>query len=230
MSENGAARPVLIFDMDGVLAEVSESYDESIIQTVRHFTGATVAREAIYDYRIRGGFNNDWLLSQQLCRDQGVDLPYTMVVDYFCKIFFGENNDGLVSREQWVPSDGLLDRLAKRYQLAIFTGRNQAEVAVTLNKYASTLRFDPLLTTDEVVKGKPAPDGLNMIREQTGASRLYFVGDTMDDARSASAAGVAFIGIAAASNPRCGALVAAMRAEHAMAIIESVNQLEGVLP
>lgn len=230
MSVNGATRPILIFDMDGVLAEVSESYIEGIVMTVRHFTGTTVERETIYDYKNRGGYNNDWLLSQQLCRDHGVDLPYEAVVEYFCKIFFGENNDGLISREQWVPSDGLLNRLAARYQLAIFTGRNRAEAAVTLNKYAPSIRFDPLLTSDDVVNGKPAPDGLNMIREQTGASSLYYVGDTVDDARSSRAAGVPFIGIAAPSNPCFNALVAAMRDENAVAIIGDINQLEGVLP
>ena len=33
---------VIVFDMDGVLAEVTESYRESIVQTVRYFTGQTV--------------------------------------------------------------------------------------------------------------------------------------------------------------------------------------------
>jgi len=230
MSGYPVARPVLVFDMDGVLAEVSESYIEGIVMTVRHFTGVTVERETIYGYKNRGGFNNDWLLSQQLCRDHGVELPYQTVVDYFCKIFFGENNDGLISREQWLPSNGLLDRLSTRFQLAIFTGRNKAEASVTLNKYAPSARFDPLLTSDDVVNGKPAPDGLNMIRRQTGASTLYYVGDTVDDARSARAAGVPFIGIAAPGNPCFDVLVAAMRAENAIAIIGDVNQLEGVLP
>ena len=31
----------LVFDMDGVLAEVTESYRETIVQTVQHFTGKT---------------------------------------------------------------------------------------------------------------------------------------------------------------------------------------------
>ena len=230
MSANGDTRPVLVFDMDGVLAEVSESYIEGIVQTVLHFTGKTVDRETIHSYKNRGGYNNDWLLSQTLCSDLGVEVEYQTVVDHFCRIFFGENNDGLISREQWIPSDGLLERLASRFRLAIFTGRNQAEAGVTLRKYASGIRFDPLLTADEVKNGKPAPDGLNMIREQTGASEFYYVGDTVDDARSSRAAGVPFIAIAARSNPRYEDLVAAMKAEKAIAILEDVNELEGVLP
>ena len=31
--------PVLVFDMDGVLVDVTDSYREAIAQTVEHFTG-----------------------------------------------------------------------------------------------------------------------------------------------------------------------------------------------
>ncbi len=33
------APDVIVFDMDGVLVEVSDSYRESIRETVRHFSG-----------------------------------------------------------------------------------------------------------------------------------------------------------------------------------------------
>jgi len=34
-----ARSEVLVFDMDGVLVDVSDSYRETIIRTVAHFTG-----------------------------------------------------------------------------------------------------------------------------------------------------------------------------------------------
>ena len=33
------SQPILIFDMDGVLVDVTESYRETIARTVEHFTG-----------------------------------------------------------------------------------------------------------------------------------------------------------------------------------------------
>jgi HAD superfamily phosphatase len=223
-------KPVIVFDMDGVLAEVSASYREAIVETIRHFTGVEVSRERIQEYKNQGGYNNDWLLSQRLCRDLGVEVPYETVVAYFCRIFFGENNDGLISRELWIPRDGLLERLAERYRLAIFTGRNRAEAAVTLNRFAPSAPFDPVITTDEAPNGKPAPDGLLMIMERFPAPGYYYVGDTVDDARSARAAGVPFIGIAAPDSPWRGELAAALQAEGAFAVIGDVNQIEQVLP
>lgn len=44
-----SARPYLIFDMDGVLAEVTESYREGVVQTVQYFTGKTIERDSIQE-------------------------------------------------------------------------------------------------------------------------------------------------------------------------------------
>ena len=221
---------MIVFDMDGVLAEVSESYRESIVRTVQHFTGREVSRERIQDYKNQGGWNNDWALAQRLCSDAGVEVAYSRVVDYFWAIFFGNHGDGLMRREKWIPRDGLLERLAATRQLAIYTGRIQAEVGVTLDRFASAIDWATVITSDEVANGKPAPDGLQLIQKRFPAARLIYVGDTVDDARCARSAGVPFIGIAAKDNPLHEQLAALLRAEGALAVIENVNEMEGVLP
>ena len=57
------AERILVFDMDGVLVDVSESYRETIQRTVEHFTGKRATRESIQDWKNRGGWNDDWALS-----------------------------------------------------------------------------------------------------------------------------------------------------------------------
>jgi len=81
---------VLVFDMDGVLVDVTDSYRLTIIRTVEYLTGRTVTRELIQEYKNRGGWNNDWLLSQKMCLDLGVEVPYHDVVDYFNRLFLDE--------------------------------------------------------------------------------------------------------------------------------------------
>ena len=49
--------------MDGVLVDVTETYRETIAQTVKHFTGVDVTREQIQDYKNQGGWNDDWKLT-----------------------------------------------------------------------------------------------------------------------------------------------------------------------
>jgi HAD superfamily phosphatase len=223
-------RRILVFDMDGVLAEVTESYREAIVQTVRHFTGQTIARDLIQDYKNQGGWNNDWKLSQKICADLGVAVDYGVVVDYFNGIFFGNDADGLILREQWIPRPGLLDRLASRFELAIFTGRLQSEAAPTLRRFVPDVRFAPIIGAEDVSNPKPAPDGLLRIRDQSPGAELFYVGDTVDDSRSAKAAGVPFIGIASPANSRHGEIVRLLQADGAIAVLDDVNQIEEVLP
>ena len=71
---------VIVFDMDGVLVDVTESYRETI-----RADGAALRRtghlaRTIQDYKNSGGWNNDWALSQKILADSGIDVPYDTVV------------------------------------------------------------------------------------------------------------------------------------------------------
>jgi HAD superfamily phosphatase len=221
--------PVIVFDMDGVLAEVSESYRESIVQTVELYTGQRITRDLIQEYKNRGGWNNDWALSQKIAADLGVAVDYNEIVERFNEIFLGRNGDGLIQRESWFPQPGLLERLSGRFGLAIFSGRLRYEADITLRRFASDMMFDPIVCADDVVQAKPAPDGLLAIRRMKPGRSLTYVGDTLDDARAANAAGIPFIGVAAQSHSRRAELIRLFEEQKAMAILENINEIEDVL-
>jgi HAD superfamily phosphatase len=212
---------MLVFDMDGVLVDVTESYRETIVHTVKHFTGKTISRDAIQDYKNQGGWNNDWLLSQKICRDFGVEIPYGEVVDYFNSLFLGQ---GFIHRERWLPRNGLLERLSERFDFAIFTGRTTEEAEITLNREGVRDRFY-LVSANDVENEKPAPDGLLKIAALHPTKKLLYIGDTVDDARCAKAAYVPFIGIAARHSPRRDELVDLLRLEGAIQVIEDINEI-----
>jgi len=217
-------KPVLVFDMDGVLADVTDSYLASIAATVLHCTGKPVSLDSITRYKNAGGWNNDWALTQKLILDTAkLDLPYEEVVKVFQSYFVGTNNDGLITRETWIPVDGLFARITEKYELAIFTGRPRAEVDITLARFAPEVRWVSIIADGDVANPKPAPDGLHAIASRHPGSALIFVGDNVDDARSARAAGVRFIGIAdAESGP-------ILDCEGASAVVRNVNELEAIL-
>jgi HAD superfamily hydrolase (TIGR01548 family) len=220
---------LIVFDMDGVLTEVSESYRQAIVETVASFTGQRITRDLIQQYKNQGGWNNDWALSKQIAADLGFEVAYEDVIERFNLIFLGEDGDGLITREGWFPQPGLLERLSSKCGLAIFTGRLRYEADISLRRFAEGVRFDPIICSDDVVRGKPSPDGLLAIQEKNPGRKLIYVGDTVDDARSASAAGVPFIGIAAESHSRRADLMRLFEEERAIAILENINEIEGVL-
>jgi HAD superfamily hydrolase (TIGR01548 family) len=212
---------MLVFDMDGVLVDVTESYRETVVRTVQHFTHQTIARDSIQEYKNRGGWNNDWLLSQRICSDLGFEIPYATVVEYFNYLFLDQ---GVIHRERWLPRDGLLDRLAAKFEFAIFTGRTTEEAEITLKRESVRDRF-LLVTANDVEREKPAPDGLLKIAALRPSRKLLYIGDTVDDARCAKAAYVPFIGIAARHSPRRAELVELLQLEGAIQVIEDINEI-----
>ena len=220
---------VLVFDMDGVLVEVTQSYREAIRETVHHFTGKTVSHDLIQDFKDQGGWNNDWLLSKRLIADHGKQVSYEEVVDYFNSIFLGSNGDGMIRHEKWMPSPGLFDRLTEYAALAIFTGRAKYEADITLARHADSVRFDPIITDELVAHPKPAPDGLELIRQHYPDKHIWYLGDTVDDARSAQAAQVPFIGVAMPHSPRHKQNAQLLRELGAFAVLQDVNELEGLV-
>ncbi len=223
------AEALIVFDMDGVLVDVTDSFRETIIRTVAHFAGAAVTHAQIQDYKNQGGFNDDWKLSHYIIRKHGVDVEFQTVVDYFQRVFRGNGTDGLILRERWIAREGLLERLNRRFGFALFTGRLRREAEFTLNRFAPALRFDPIVGMEDVTALKPAPEGLLKIVAGAAGRKIWYVGDTVDDARCARAAGVPFIGIAAPAAQRREELVSLFHSESAAAVLDDINQLESVI-
>jgi HAD superfamily phosphatase len=221
-------KPLLVFDMDGVLVDVTQSYRETIARTVEHFTGAAPSREQIQDFKNQGGWNNDWELSHHIVNGVGVDASFETVKDYFQSIFLGDGTNGLILREQWVARPGMLEALAEQFDFAVFTGRPLADAQFTLDRSAGALTFDPVIGMYEIEQHKPHPEGLLRILAAHPGRKLYYVGDTVDDARCARAAKVPFIGVASPENPRYIDLIFLFQEENSFAIVDDINYLPEV--
>lgn len=76
------------------------------------------------------------------------------------------------------------------------------------------------LAGDEADSSKPAPDLLSTSLEQVEADKAFAVGDTVWDAESAAAAGVAFVGVLTG-----GVTEAELRAAGAVAVVEGPRDL-----
>lgn len=101
---------ILLFDLDGVIRDVSASYRRAIRATVQHFTGWYPDPAAIDALKGEGCWNNDWEASLELIlRHRSADgrgglerqvLPeLAEVVEVFSRFYFGADPDGPPS--QW---------------------------------------------------------------------------------------------------------------------------------
>lgn len=222
-------QPLLVFDMDGVLVDVTESYRETIAATIEHFTGARPTHEQIQQFKNRGGFNDDWELTHYIITGVGFDIPFEAAKAHFQQLFLGTSGtEGLIQREKWIANPGTLEKLGADFRFAIFTGRPGEEVDITLKRFAPSLTFEPIVAMEDVARKKPDPEGLLRIAQSFPDANLLYVGDSIDDARSARAAGIPFIGVASPSNPSYLDLVFLFQSENALAIVDDINFLHEV--
>ena len=103
------ARPqaVVLFDIDGVIRDVSSSYRRAIVETVHHFGGKRPDPAAIDALKSEGGWNNEWAASLDLLRRAGhTPLPaFEALVAGFETFYFGGDPNGDPSRWQGFIGD-----------------------------------------------------------------------------------------------------------------------------
>ena len=219
----------LVFDMDGVLVDPTGSYRQTLIDTIRHFSGYELTQQRIVEIKNEGGYNDLLPLGLRVLNEIGVGVEVADFTDCFERLFWGADCDGLIRQDRWLVRDGALERLKSRYRLAIYTGRPRRAARLAVERFAPEIVFDPIVTSDDVENLKPAPDGLLKIREILPEAELIYVGDNIDDARCARAAGVPFVGVAAPNGHRRAEIEGLFRSEQALAVVGCVEELEGVL-
>ena len=219
-------RRVIVFDVDGVLVDTRGSFQQTTLETVEFFTGKRVTRTELHRWKNRPGFNDDWKLSHAWIRTLGGDFKFEEVKRKFQEIYWGKDSRGNVAQEKWQLPRGTLRRLQRIAQLAIFTGRVWREMDYTLDRAQVREFFDPILTVEEVTRPKPDPEGLLKILDGRPASLALYVGDNVDDALAAQAAGLRFVGVLPRESQERRQRVARLRKLGAITILGDVREME----
>lgn len=184
--------------MDGVLVDVRGSFRAAITQTVAHFVGVGPTPAEIQSKKDEGGFNNDWVLSEAFVREAGGAASFEDIKDYFNGVYRGADFDGLIATEPAAIQTQTLKSLAKRYWLALVTGRPEADAEWTLRRHGWH-DFIPVVVGMGRQSGreKPDPYGLELALDELGvdAADAAYAGDTVDDMKAARAAGCLPIGV-----------------------------------
>jgi HAD superfamily hydrolase (TIGR01548 family) len=92
---------------------------------------------------------------------------------------------GYIEDEPVIVTDATLDALADRYHVGVLTGRPAAEADIALERAGLDVPDDHRFTLDDWEAGKPDPAALVTLAERFGADSVAFVGDTLDDVRTA---------------------------------------------
>jgi HAD superfamily phosphatase len=228
-SETRVQPEIIIFDVDGVLVDVRQSFHTTVLETVRFFTNKRVTRAELHRWKNRSGFNDDWKLSTAWVQSLGGKFEYDEVKRKFVELYWGKNGKGNVSREKWLLPRATLRRLASRAELALFTGRVRAEADYTLDRCRVREFFHSIVTVEDVRRPKPDAEGLLKILKRRNPSRALYLGDNVDDAVASRAAQIPFLGILARNSDARRARGALLTKNGALAILGDVAELEAWL-
>lgn len=224
-----AMRPEAIcFDLDGVLADVSRSYRDTILATAARF-GATCTADDVRRRKALGNANDDWVLTHELVRASGATVTLEEVTDTFEAIYQGgDGMPGLRRTETLIPTREWLAALAARLPLAIVTGRPRADAERFLAEQQVADCFGAVICREDAPL-KPDPAPVRLALDTLGVRRAWMIGDTPDDLRAARAAGVVPIAIPAPGDTGA-ATRHALTVGGASLVLSSLEELDACLP
>ena len=218
----------LLLDLDGVLADVKGSYRQCVIETAASF-GVTVTPQELHAAIAEGNANNDWRLTQRLLEARGVDVTLDEITGRFQACYLGtRDKPGLRETERLLVERTDVELLAKRFPLAIVTGRPRAEAEWFLERESIRDHIDVVVTMEDgPLKPDPAP--VRRAVAALGVTRAWMLGDTPDDVRAAVPAGVLPIGVVD-SGLESARGIRALRDAGAAWVIISLAEIQELLP
>jgi len=176
--------------------DVRGSFWRSALETTRFLTGERVTWAELYKWKNKPGNNDDWSMVSNWATALGRPTTYEEARDAFQKFYWdSDGRPGNVRREKMLVTPKQVERWAGRFELNLFTGRTRREFAYSFQRWAGTRHFRTVVTMDDVARKKPYPDGLLKILRGRDPGIALYVGDNIDDALAAQAAGVPFMAI-----------------------------------
>ena len=223
-------KDMLVFDLDGVVFDVSNSYRLAIKETFKHFSSKEISDKEIQEAKELGGLNCDWDLTKYLLSRHGLEIELNEVIKVFQDMFFNpdkEGSKGIIDNEKLVIQPEIFEKLSKYYDFCVFTGRPKDEAVYSLEKFGILKYFCKIISQNDLEKDKrkPHPEGLNRIKRETIYNNIYYFGDTIDDIYSGVASTTCVYGVTNKNSKNAQILIDAGAAD----VIEDISKLDEFL-
>ncbi|MFP8952039.1 TIGR01548 family HAD-type hydrolase [Natrialbaceae archaeon A-arb3/5] len=173
----------------------SEGYDESIdafTDEIAANGGGLEAAETVVHDAI--GARATQRVTDRWDRDRLRDVFQQLYLgaDLYRGLEDGEPDSALETRG-FIHDEPLLleaetrERLLEPYDVGVVTGRPEAEAEIALDRVGleDAISIEHRFTMDDWEEGKPHPKALTTLAERFEAESVVFVGDTLDDVRTA---------------------------------------------
>ena len=191
----------VLFDIDGVIRDVTNSYRLSIRDTVYRFSQWNPTIEDIDELKEEGCWNNDWDLSLELIKRSGdrkgnkLDIPSRKeLIKVFNDFYFGcdpnkksHQWDGYINNERLLVDNLFFQKLNnQRISFGFVSGAEEPSARYVLEERLG-LKNPPLIAMGDAPE-KPDPTGLIRLSQEICNCKLDqnnppigYIGDTIAD-------------------------------------------------
>jgi HAD superfamily phosphatase len=203
----------VLFDIDGVIRDVSQSYRRALADTVEEFTRQLLPQPwrpsmaDIDDLKSEGQWNNDWEGSRELVyrawerqgrNRQALTLDFDALVQYFQSRYRGQGDsfdqwDGYICDEPLLVDAHYFEQLSERaIGWGFFSGATRGSATFILTRRLG-LQSPPLYAMEDGPE-KPDPTGMFRVLERLECDRgctydvAIYCGDTVSDMKTLLAA------------------------------------------
>jgi len=179
----------VIFDLDGVIVDSEPVWERVRREYVGEHGGAWKADS---QRRLMGMSTNEWstYLSDELHVDRTPKEVASDVVGRMARAY--------TSRVPLIPgATEAVGRLGRRWRLGLASSSPVSLIKTALDAAGLGDAFEVVLSTEDVLAGKPAPDVYLAVAERLGVDPAHCVAieDSSNGVRSAAAAGMAVIAV-----------------------------------
>jgi|Deesub1362A_J573_1020465.scaffolds.fasta_scaffold00163_20 HAD superfamily phosphatase len=183
----------VIFDMDGVLLDVRDSYYRAIYETAKAFIKRMEIRQIeikrMIDYlKNVKGFNCEWRCTDAIIKyfENKIKCDF----EFFIETFYSRRKvkkelmhkfERIYKKyrdcEKPILKGNFLKRLKRDFKVAIFTGRPKSDAVYSLKKIE--MKPDMVVTVENYKK--PSGTAIKEIFDKLGLKEAIYIGDSMDD-------------------------------------------------
>ena len=172
-------KKLIIFDLDGVLIDSLDNMKIALKKT-------SLLLNIKLDFEVYK--KHLGLPFKKIIQKMGIKNDIDKIKSNYS--FFSKKNLSKIKIKKKHLSE--LNYLKKNYKFAVFTSKDKSRTRVILKQYKF---FKYVVTSDDVIKGKPHPEGLIKILNKTNNKKkeVIYIGDSIYDYKAAKRLGIKYL-------------------------------------
>lgn len=224
-------KDVLIFDIDGVIIDSTDSYVSAIKETYKHFASKDLDSSEIINVANQSTMNSYIDVLNYFLEKNYYDIRAQEIENVFKSLYYNpdnteQNKEYFIDKEKLLIPKETLEKLAEKFDLVIFSERNRAEIEYSFDKYELSKYFYYIVSADDIPRNmsKPNPYGLLNILQNCPYKDIKYFGDGVNDIIAGNGANIKTVGVIP-SNVDFNALLNNFKHLGAKYILDDINSI-----